>query len=346
MTANPLDAIAAAPPEFDESTMRSLLADEYGIRGDLTPLVSERDQNTRVDADTGERFVLKIANAAEVPVVTDFQVRALQHLESQGCEVELPLLVTTTAGDAVTHFDGASARHVVRLVTWVDGELLGDASLSLEIVERFGARLAQLGTALAGFAHPGDRLGSMWSMQRALQLRPLVELIDDPELRAAVGAVFDDFELRVLPHMSELRAQVIHNDANPGNVLVDETRADIKGFIDFGDMVHAPLVVDVAIAASYLRVLEGDALQFISPFVAGYHSSRLLAEAEIELLYDMIRTRLATSISFLHWRLTARGEEDAYRQATLASESSAEIFLSRLNEIGRKTFQESLVADF
>ena len=75
MTANPLDAIAAAPPEFDESTIRSLLADEYGIRGDLMPLVSERDQNTRVDADTGERFVLKIANATEDPVVTDVFVR-------------------------------------------------------------------------------------------------------------------------------------------------------------------------------------------------------------------------------------------------------------------------------
>jgi hypothetical protein len=51
---------------------------------------------------------------------------------------------------------------------------------------------------------------------------------------------------------------------------------------------------------------------------------------------------LATSISFLHWRLSARSEADAYRQATLASESSAPLFLSRLDRIGRKTFLEAV----
>jgi Ser/Thr protein kinase RdoA (MazF antagonist) len=52
-----------------------------------------------------------------------------------------------------------------------------------------------------------------------------------------------------------LRAQVIHSDANPENVLVAGKRL---GFIDFGDAIKAPLVFDVAIAASYMRVFDGD----------------------------------------------------------------------------------------
>jgi len=44
----------------------------------------------------------------------------------------------------------------------------------------------------------------------------------------------------------------------------------------------------------------------------------------------------------MRWRLSARSEADAYRQATLASESGAQIFLSRLDKIGRKTFLEAV----
>jgi len=47
-------------------------------------------------------------------------------------------------------------------------------------------------------------------------------------------------------------------------------------------------------------------------------------------------------VAIMRWRLSARSEADAYRQATLASESGAQIFLSRLDKIGRKTFLEAV----
>lgn len=337
MTANPLDAIAAMPPDFDESIIRRLLADVYDIRGELTPFVSERDQNTRVDADTGARFVLKIANAAEDPVVTDFQVRVLMHLEGKDCQVTVPMIVATTNGDPVTRLGGPSGTHLVRLVSYIDGALLRDVPISAELAGRFGERLAQLDNSLNEFQHPGDRQILLWDMQRASQLRPLLRHIDDMDVRRSTRIVLDDFEQRVLPRLPELDTQVIHGDANPDNVLVDTTTAAVVGMIDFGDMVRAAPVIDIAIAASYFRELEGDALQYVLPFVAGYHSISRLTELEIELLFDLIRTRLATTISILYWRLSARSENDPYRQATLEKESSAQTFLSRLDDIGRKS---------
>jgi len=342
MTANPLDAIATTPPAFEESIIRRLLADEYDVCGELTPLVSERDQNTRVDADTGVRFVLKIANAAEDPVVTDFQLRVLMHLGGKDCQVAVPTLVATTNGDVVTRLGSSSGTHLVRLVSYIDGALLRDIPISTMLAGRFGERLAQLDNSLNDFQHPGDRPILLWDMQRASQLRPLLRHIGDMDVRRSTGVVLDDFEQRVLPRLSELETQVIHGDANPDNVLVDAMTVDVVGMIDFGDMVRAPSVIDVAVAASYLRELEGDALQYVLPFVAGYNSISSLSELELELLFDLIRTRLATTISILHWRLSARCENDAYRQATLEKESSAHIFLSRLDHIGRKPCTQAL----
>ena len=342
MRTNPLQAIAAKPPDFDEATIRQLLATKYDVTGDLTALVSERDQNTRVETGDGRRFVLKIANAAEDPGVTDFQIQALMHLRRKACQVTTPAVIATTAGDLQVEITGSSGCHIARLVTYVDGVMLRDIPLTNDIAWRLGERLAQLGNSLCDFEHPGDRQVLLWDMQRALQLRPLLQHIEAADVRQATGTVLDDFEQRALPLFPQLRTQVIHGDANPDNVLVDVEAANVVGIIDFGDMLRAPLIVDVAVAASYLRVFEDDALRFILPFIAGYHSVSPLDETELGMLFDLIRTRLATTVSFLHWRLAARSEDDAYRRGALIRESGAQVFLSRLDDIGKKSFNERL----
>ena len=57
----------------------------------------------------------------------------------------------------------------------------------------------------------------------------------------------------MLPRLAALRAQVIHNDYHLYNVLVapDDQARIVTGIIDFGDMVHAPLVGEVATAAAF-----------------------------------------------------------------------------------------------
>jgi len=53
---NPLDILAAPVPAVPESVALDLLAREYGLTGSLTLLVSERDQNFRLDARAGRRI--------------------------------------------------------------------------------------------------------------------------------------------------------------------------------------------------------------------------------------------------------------------------------------------------
>ena len=56
----------------------------------------------------------------------------------------------------------------------------------------------------------------------------------------------------VKPRLAGLRHQVIHNDYHLFNVLVAQDDASrVTGIIDFGDMIRAPLVAEVATAAAY-----------------------------------------------------------------------------------------------
>ena len=80
---DPLAVIAQEAPAISDAAAISLMKVRYGLDVIVRSLVSERDQNFRMKAADGKRFVLKIANSAEDPFVTDFQIQALLHIEKQ-----------------------------------------------------------------------------------------------------------------------------------------------------------------------------------------------------------------------------------------------------------------------
>ena len=67
-------------PRFDEQDALRLARELFAIRASARSLPSERDQNFHLTTDSGEQFVLKIANAGERREVLDLQNRTMQHL--------------------------------------------------------------------------------------------------------------------------------------------------------------------------------------------------------------------------------------------------------------------------
>ena len=75
-----------------------------------------------------------------------------------------------------------------------------------------------------------------------------------------------------MPAMKGLRSQVIHGDAHTGNVLRSTaTSYDVCGLIDFGDMVEAPTVIDLAIAAGSFIELHEDAMATVLSMTLGFN---------------------------------------------------------------------------
>ncbi len=317
---DPLAALAAPPPTLSAAQILHAIAAEYDLHGKLSSLVSERDQNFCLRTGAGERYVIKVANSAEPAEVTDFQIQALLHVEQAGCRVSVPRIVPTRSGSLTTSIAGEDSNHTLRVVSYVPGRPMGDETPRPALARRLGQCLANIDLALQGFSHPGEVQSLLWDLQRADRLRGLVPHIRDVDQRDRVSQCLADFHDRVLPQLPSLRSQVIHNDLNPDNVLLGEDDPDsIAGVIDFGDMLRAPLIVDVAIAASYLRCDDPDAIAPLVAFVAGYNEVSQLERREISLLRDLVRIRLATTITILHWRLSARGETDAYAAKSLQS---------------------------
>jgi Ser/Thr protein kinase RdoA (MazF antagonist) len=222
-------------------------------------------------------------------------------------------------------------------VSFLPGTPLGDNLPSPGLARNMGAYLANLGLALDGFSHPGSGHSLMWDIQQALKLRDLVGFVRAPESGGAVRAALDEFERHVLPVLPGLRRQVIHSDMNPDNVLLDrQARDSVVGVIDFGDMLEAPLVADVAIAGSYLRPSAGDPLSLIAELLAGYHGVRPLEGREIDVLFELVQARICASITILDWRAATREDDDPYLAERKDGVGSAELFLLALREVPRE----------
>ena len=92
----------------------------------------------------------------------------------------------------------------------------------------------------------------------------------------------------------------------------------------------------------YKRQVDDDPMRFIVPFIRGYHERNPLSETELNLLYDLIRTRLMMTLIILYWRISARSPGDPYREKTLMGEATAFGFLRSLSNIGPTVFRNSL----
>ena len=331
----------SAPPAAAVAAVASAVEQQFGVSGDYLPLVSERDQNFHLRSADGRQFVVKVTNATEAAIVSDFHIQMLLYLQQTGA-VGTPQVRLTTDGRSYGDIEADGSTCRLRVVSYLEGSLLAETAIDDVLAHEFGRQLAQLGRGLRGFSHAGDKPLLLWDVQRVAELRPLQHHIADRRGLAAVTAATDDFEQLIVPLLEQLPAQVIHGDPNPENVLLSADNHRFSGFIDFSDAIRAPRVFDVAIAASYLRADSPNPLRLIAPFVGGYTAVTPLQDNEIATLFDLVRARLVTTITLLYWRLAARDEQDPYRQKTLRLESGAIDFLHSLDSLGRAPFTERI----
>lgn len=292
-----LQTLDSAPPAFTVSQAERIVADVFGIHGAATALVSERDQNFRIEpSDSGSGFVLKISNFLEDLELVDMQTKAMLHIA--GADPSLPIVQPWGSRDGgyhsmVTGPDGRS--HVVRLLTFMPGVHLDATSLELDTIWGISAMSARLGRALRGFFHPAARHGLAWLAQNFTDLRPLVPHIQDEARRSIVEHALDRFENRVQPVFGRLRAQVIHNDLTLDNSVFDES-FEVSGILDFGDMGHSALVCDLVSSADSLTSGRPDLFEALAASIAGFESVTPLEDMEKDLFGDLLLSRAATTL--------------------------------------------------
>jgi hydroxylysine kinase len=292
-------ASAATPPETAEALARDL----YGLEAVATRLTGERDENFKLSCPDGSQYVLKIANAAEDPAITDLPTAALLHIERVDPGFPCPRILRSRDQRTQVHYeDGSGVTRIARVLSYLAGKTLRSSVRSGIQRAACGRTAARLGLALRNFAHPAAKRPLIWDLRNVGRTLALLDELPGFPQRDGVAAVIMRIEARIAPHFEGLRQQVVHNDMNDMNVLVepaDETV--IAGVIDFGDLAHTALIADVAIAAADQIADDASPRDSIRDFVIAYSETTPLLPAELAVLNSLIAGRLLMDVVIPSW---------------------------------------------
>ena len=293
-------ALRTSPQSFGVAEGERIARDLYGLAASVSSLPGERDSNFRLRTATRE-FVLKIQDLATDADSNDCLVSVLDHIAEQDPGLPVPRLFPTQRGEAVGRFSRDGIDYATCLVSFLPGRLLAESSPSAELLQNVGATLARLDRALQGYFHPSLTRRLAWDVRRIGELAEFGAAIEPAWLRESVERIAGAFR-DCLPRLRGLRSQAIHGDCHASNLLVAADGRSISGILDFGDMIHAPLIFEPAVAMSELLTEVAAPLDSVAAVLQGYAQGQALQSDEVELLYDIVTARHATTLLVHAWR--------------------------------------------
>jgi Ser/Thr protein kinase RdoA (MazF antagonist) len=335
---HPIQDLRAASP-ITEQQAEQLAAEHYGLRPIARRLSSERDQNFLLQVN-GRGFVLKIANPTEDRAVTRLQTHALLQLSTTEPDLPIPRVFPALSGahELALGFADGSTR-VVRLLSYLTGAPMSAVAVSAALRSDIGRSAGRLARGLRGVGHGGVKQKLLWDLQHAAELRPLVDAVP-ADLSDLVGRFLDGFATHAQPALKELPRQLVHNDLNPHNIVVDPATCDrVAGIIDFGDLAFTARVNDLAIAAAYQVADSDDPLAPACELIAAYHAVAALDAAELDVLFDLMATRMVMTIVISSWRALRHPEN---REYILRNHAGAAARLRRIAGLSRNAAQRQI----
>lgn len=302
MKAEELLALRARPPEVGTDTAARIARDVYGLEARVTPLDGERDRNFRLEDADGRRYVLKFIDREASDEVVRGQSAALAYLAATNPQLPVPRIIPSTSGKDVVHIESGEACDVrVRLLTYLEGRPIQDLRpASPSLLRAVGRRMAQLDQALAGFSHPALSQPIAWDIRQAAALLPLLADVQPAALREQVSESLRPLD-ELLGRLESQHSQAIHGDCHGRNVLIDDG-GDCAGIIDLGDMIEAPIAMEVAVTLAELLTDDVASLQSLTEVIAGYAEIRKLGRLDVELLFDIVNVRIAIGVLIQTWR--------------------------------------------
>ncbi|MEN9741764.1 MAG: hypothetical protein RIR66_720, partial [Actinomycetota bacterium] len=269
-----------------------LLEENYGLTGEITQLPGERDLNYKISGINGE-FIFKVHNASEQEFI-ELQQEVLQRLTLVTALNE-PRPVKTVNGELIINLPD---NKIGRLLTWADGKLYSQNKPTSDLKVSLGSAVALVDRELADFDVTNylEILNRPfgWNVSQSSHLVEKINLIADAKLQSEVREVFDLATSHLLIKLGKLPNQLIHNDANDNNIVVMNNK--VSSLIDFGDVIYAPRIAGLAVACAYAIENLEDPIYDLLPVVRGYHLVSPLNQDELEILFGLIKLRIATSI--------------------------------------------------
>ena len=124
--------------------------------------------------------------------------------------------------------------------------------------------LGSLSKALSDFEHNGRLNNFPWDIQNIIFLKNNIKHIWNIEDAQILKDFISKYETNVIPVITKIKRSFVHNDSNTNIIL--NSKSEIKGIIDFGDMTRSLTVCESAVCISYIDQNSENLLEDIKEF--------------------------------------------------------------------------------
>ena len=306
----------------------------WGFEAKLSTLPGELDQNFLALQVDGSKCILKIMRPECPDWLIKAQINVIDHLNNKDVELKVPKVWKSSVGTSfIRDVDWSGNERLIWVQSYIPGKCYAEIKQkSTDISFDIGVTLGNIAQALSDYKDENLIRDFKWNLPGSLWIKKHISVIGDTNRLKIISKIISDFE-EILPKLSNLRQQTTHNDPNDYNILISGKKyqsLNVSGMIDFGDICVAPRICDLSIAAAYIVLDNSQPEKMLAALVSGYNSVYPLSVEEVDMVWRLLRMRLAVSVvnSTL---LASENSDDAY---ITISQAPAWRFLenSKINE--------------
>ncbi len=270
--------------------IKEVLSKYYGIdEADLIYLEGFEDKTYKVEVAESKFIFKEYRYSKEAHAAIESESGILEKLSGIS-NFNFPEVIPTSANEPYV----VKGNSIFRLLSFLDGELLGDADHSDQLLRNLGSLLGSMDRCLSESFDPVLMSRDLeWDLQYLKKNLPYLKYIEDPSDRSLVSYFFQQYNEHVLPTTHQLRKSVIHNDANDWNIVIGNKAL---GIFDFGDLVYSWTINELAVAITYIMMDKELPLVSATEVIKGYHAEFPLQQAELDILYYLVAARLCISV--------------------------------------------------
>ena len=274
--------------------MKKLFKEHFGIIPIHIKQLWGYDNLNYLIKTNSEQYIFKTyVNNSDTCDLLQAENEVLKYLKSSKDLFPIPVKYKDNSLIKILKIDGEE--RICRMLTFLDGNHLGDVKPSKSLFGSLGKTTAELDIQLQSFNNYTIKARRWkWDLQYLSMNRKHINDIPVAKNRSLIEYYFQQFDENVIPLFPDLRKSIIHGDINEWNVLVNNN--EINGIIDFGDLCYTPLINELAIAIAYACLYVDDPLKMAEIIVKSFNKVLPLTDEEFSILYYLVPARLCISV--------------------------------------------------
>ena len=285
----------SVPPKINEIQLIKWLKENYSIFNkksiSLKKFNSERDKNFLINTSTKKKYVLKISNPKESIKFLNLQDYVLDNLiQRTSLKQYIPI---RTHSSIKIYSDLNNKKCYVRLLTYIDGKIYADVKHNKSLEISLGILLGKLSRELQNLIKASAFRKFEWDPSNISWILKDINLFKGNNKKLILKNL-QEHKFFVNKNLKKLRFSLTHGDANNYNLVVKNNK--VLGLLDYGDMIYAPTINDLAISLSYALMNKYDLYSTLKNIIVSYNKIFKITLDEIFSLITLVKARLTITV--------------------------------------------------